>query len=65
MLNPAFLYFRHSKRARSVSAASDLEPRLLLPATQSGVPNHACRSAAPAFGMTVFSVGLSLSDIQS
>jgi hypothetical protein len=64
MLNQAVLYLRHSKRARSASEVSDLEPRLLLSKTHSGVPNHAFRSTARAFGMTVCSFGFAQTDLQ-
>lgn len=46
--------YRHSKRARSVSEVSDLEPRFVLTTQGSGIPNHSFRCAAFVFGMTVF-----------
>jgi hypothetical protein len=44
---------RHSKRARSVSEVSDLEPRFDCSARKGGVPNHSFRCATLLFGMTV------------
>jgi hypothetical protein len=64
MLKSLILFSRHSKRARSASEVSDLEPRFLWPATYSWVPNHAFRSAARAFGMTVYSSGFAQTDLQ-
>ncbi len=44
---------RHSKRARSVSEVSDLEPRFEYATRKSRVPNHSFRYATLLFGMTV------------
>jgi hypothetical protein len=44
---------RHSKRTRSVSEVSDLEPRFDCSTRKSWVPNHSFRCATLLCGMTV------------
>jgi hypothetical protein len=64
MLKSLISFSRHSKRARSASEVSDLEPSFLWPVTYSGDPNHAFRFAARAFGMTAYSSGFAQMDLQ-